>query len=84
MTPRHRITVRLDDETYQLFAEWAKEDDRSVPYLVAKAATNFVRQRLVAKVAANFVKERKYQIEKTTPPAHRDKKTPSPKGKGEE
>jgi hypothetical protein len=64
----------LDDETYQLFAEWAKEDDRSVPYLVAK-------------VAANFVKERKYQIEKTTPPAHRDKKTPSlPRrgGKGEE
>lgn len=45
MASRRRITVSLDEETYQFFEEWAKEDDRTVPYLIARVASDFVKER---------------------------------------
>ncbi len=44
MPSKRRITVTLDEETYQFFARWAEEDDRTVPYLLAKIAASYVKQ----------------------------------------
>jgi hypothetical protein len=44
MPSKRRITVTLDEDTYQFFAHWAKEDDRTVPYLLAKIAASHVKQ----------------------------------------
>lgn len=45
MASKRRITVTLDEETWQFFADWAEADDRTVPYLIARIAADYVREQ---------------------------------------
>jgi hypothetical protein len=45
MASKRRITVTLDEDTYQFFSRWAEEDDRTVPYLIARIAAQYAKQQ---------------------------------------
>ena len=43
-----RITVTLDDETHEVLQQWARDDERTVPNLIAFLAKQAVKERHAA------------------------------------